>query len=56
MMTRDKDKMTGAQIAGAFFVFAGVILVASDGPYFPWPNVVGLLILTLITCMMSEKT
>lgn len=32
--------------AGIFFV-TGLIMAASDGPWFPWPNIAGVVIFSL---------
>ena len=39
------------QIAGLLFI-AGVLIVSSDGPFFPWINAIGVLV-SLIGAMMS---
>jgi len=34
------------KLAGIFFI-AGLILAGSDGPWFPWPNIAGVIIFSL---------
>lgn len=38
---------------GTFLAVMGLMMAGSDGPYFPWPNLVGLLTMIIIAFLVA---